>query len=428
MKTESQKPTTALILGAGSRGALVYAGFALSHPYLFKVTGVAEPIDERRKALAAEHHIDPANCFTDWREALAGGRRIADVVCVCTQDQMHVEPVLAALELGYHVLLEKPMATNAADCMRIVRAVEKSGSMLSIAHVLRYTPFFQRIRHILDSGMIGRLVSIQHNENVGYFHYSHSYVRGNWRRADQSSPMILAKSCHDLDILRWLAGSPVAKLSSFGSLLHFTSENRPVGAPDRCLDNCPHHASCPYYAPKIYLTGNTGWPVNVISLDTSFAMVYKALQEGPYGRCVYACDNDVVDHQVVSLEFDNAVTAVFTMGAFNGEGSRTIKLMGTKGELHGHFEKGEIIVQRFGAGEVLRYSLTDDKAGHGGGDDAFLQSFLQALRLQNKTANLTDATESLESHLMAFMAEEARLSGKVVEFSCQTQIYHFPRA
>ena len=192
----------------------------------------------------------------------------------------------------------------------------KRGKVLSVCHVLRYTPFFSKIKELLDKGCIGRLISIQHNENVGYWHYAHSFVRGNWRNSEDSSPMILAKSCHDMDIMLWLAGADCRSISSYGSLTHFKSENAPEGAPYRCMDGCPVQNECPYYAPRLYLTENTSWPTSVISADTGIEARTKALREGPYGRCVYRCDNNVVDHQVVAIEFKNDVTAVFTMSAF----------------------------------------------------------------------------------------------------------------
>lgn len=257
------------------------------------------------------------------------------------------------------------------ECIRMGERARQSGLVFSICHVLRYTRFFGTIKQMLEEGRIGRLMSIQHNENVGYWHQAHSFVRGNWRNADETSPMILAKSCHDMDILLWLAGDSCTNVASFGSLSHFTPENAPAGAPKRCLDGCPAAEDCLYYAPKTYLTDEDNWMKLAISGDQSYEGRLKAIQEGPYGRCVYHCDNNVVDHQVVSMEFRNEVTAVFTMSAFTKECSRMIKLMGTEGEIRGAMEKNEIELIRFDRNEPEQISLEapGGHAGHGGGDE-----------------------------------------------------------
>jgi predicted dehydrogenase len=248
---------------------------------------------------------------------------------------------------------------------------------------------------------------------------AHSFVRGNWRNSDKSSPMILQKSCHDMDILRWLIGADCSNISSFGELTYFKAENAPEGAPLMCLDGCKHKNECAYYAPKFYLTEDTDWPTSAISNDHSYEARVKALKEGPYGRCVYHCDNNVVDHQVVSMEFTNGVTAAFTMCAFTNEISRTIKLMGTEGEIRGAMEKNEIEVKNFASGTTDVIHLQEGKAGHGGGDDGIMKDFISLLQSQKTDVDYC-IDDSVHSHLMAFAAEKSRLEKKIVNMAKYT--------
>lgn len=408
------KKVTVAIIGAGLRG-VNYLEYALQHPNELQVVAVAEPVVERRESFQARHSIPDDRCFENWDDFFAMPK-LADAVLICTQDKQHFDPTMKALEAGYHVLLEKPMSPDAKECLLMGEKAAQLNRVFSICHVLRYTNFFSTIKGLLDNETIGNLMSITHNENVGFWHQAHSFVRGNWSRKEDSSPMILAKSCHDLDILLWLAGSECVRVSSFGSLSHFTSSQAPAGAPLRCLDGCPVADDCLYYAPKHYLTEDTNWPTSAISNDLSYSARYKALEEGPYGRCVYHCDNDVVDHQVVNMEFANSVTVAFSMSAFTRDVSRTIKLMGTKGEIRGAMEKNEIEVIHFGSGKVERISFEDmgGHVGHGGGDMGLLKDFLKLVREDGKVQGLTSANQSIQSHLMAFAAEKSRIDGNSV--------------
>ncbi|CAH0119987.1 Putative oxidoreductase YteT [Paenibacillus sp. CECT 9249] len=408
------KKVKVAVIGAGQRGE-VYAGYAIGHPLEMEVVAVADPDRPRRMKFQEAHGIADDLCFDHW-DSLLDRPQLADAVFICTQDQMHFDPTMKALAAGYHVLLEKPMSTTPDECVKMAGQGRKYDRIFSICHVLRYTPFFGTIKRLLDERKIGDLVSIQHNENVGYWHQAHSFVRGNWRKKADSSPMILAKSCHDLDILLWLAGGECTYLSSFGSLKHFTAENAPEGAPSRCLDGCPAAKSCAYYAPKIYLTDRVDWPTSTITNDVSYQGRLKALQEGPYGRCVYHCDNDVVDHQVVNMEFAGGITAAFTMSAFTNECGRTIKLMGTKGEIRGAMEKNEIEVTYFETGftETISLHVQGGHVGHGGGDHRLVEDFLALVRGDGAGKALTTAATSLQSHMMAFAAEESRLTKQVI--------------
>jgi len=360
--------------------------------------------------------------FSDWKD-LAAKEKFADAAVITTQDAMHVEPAIAFAEKGYHLLLEKPMAPDEAGCRAIVEAVKKAGVMLAVCHVSRYTPHTQTLKKILDDGAVGEIVCIQRFEPVGYWHQAHSFVRGNWRNEEESSFMLLAKSCHDLDWLRYIMGVPCKAVSSFGSLKHFRKEEQPKGAASRCVD-CSEdvEANCAFSAMKIYLRdrldkGHTGWPVNVLTPDTSKEGVMEALKTGPYGRCVYECDNDVVDNQVVNFLFEGGKTASFTMTAFTEASGRKTRIVGTKGEV---YTDGQVI-------EVFDF-LTDEKktidtaatasditGGHGGGDYGIMESFVDAVASNDPSKILSGPEETLESHVMVFRAEEARRKQSVVK-------------
>jgi len=403
-------------VGAGDRGS-GYATYAREHPDLARVVGVAEPRDFYRNEMAATYDIAPDNVFTDWRQA-AERDKLADAVIIATQDAMHTEPALAFAAKGYHMLLEKPMAPNAADCRRIVSAVESDGTIFAVGHVMRYTAYTQTLKALLDSGRIGEVVSIQHFEPVGYWHQAHSFVRGNWGNEGDSSSMLLAKSCHDLDWLHYMMGVSCTRVSSFGSLMHFTRDNQPAGAADRCLD-CAVEPTCPYSAKRIYLgrlaNGQAGWPVDVVTPDLTAEGLTEALRTGPYGRCVYACDNDVVDHQVVNMEFDGGRTATFTMTAFNQAGHRKTRLFGTKGEITGDGNTLHVFDFLTDRTEVIDTEAPEAGilGGHGGGDYGLMSAFIDAVASGDRTRILSGPAETLESHLMVFAAERARRNGTV---------------
>lgn len=411
------KRIDAALIGAGARGAGSYGNYALKYPNEIRFIAVAEPDEAKRERFADLHHIAAELRFRSWEELL-DRPRLCEALLICTQDRMHFMPTMAALELGYDILLEKPISPDPAECVQLGEVSERLGRILMICHVLRYTPFFAAIKTILDEGRIGRIISVQHNENVGYWHQAHSFVRGAWRNLQESSPMILAKSCHDMDILHYLIGTACVRVSSFGSLSHFTAKNAPAGATARCTDGCAVESVCPYSALRIYLTAPTsGWPVSVLGPgDLSPADRLRALEEGPYGRCVYHCDNDVVDHQVVNLEFENEVTAAFTMCGFTTKMSRTLKIMGTRGEIRGLMEDGRNLVEvsDFATGQRTVIQTDGAAEGHGGGDEGLMRAFVRQIRGTDHNQTVTSAKTSIHSHLMAFAAEESRLTGRVI--------------
>lgn len=412
------KKTKVVLLGAGDRGT-IYANYIKDHKDEVEIVAVAEPIKERRENIQKMFNLEDKYVFLSWEQALNIGK-IGDVVIVSTQDRMHYEPTMKALELGYHVLLEKPMSPDLKECIDMVNKAEEKKLHLLVCHVLRYTEFFKELKKILDNKEIGELITIQHIENVGYYHQAHSFVRGNWRNKEESAPMILAKCCHDLDLMYWYANSDCESLASYGSTKHFKAECAPEGAAKRCLD-CDIK-DCPYDARKIYFkciqdaatqdsntTSTRHWPASTITEDLSREGITKALKEGPYGRCVYHCDNNVVDNQVISLNFKNGVTVAFTMTAFTAKVSRITRFMGTHGEVRANTETNKIEIYNFKDDSVRVIDVKEPDSGHGGGDSGIMRDFLDLVNTDKVEGRYTTGKVSIASHVIALLAEESRL-------------------
>ncbi len=412
--------TKLVIIGLGSRGKNAYGTELLTLQDRAEVVAVADPNEERLKIGGDEHGVPAERRFRSAEELLAQPK-LADAALICTQDRQHVRHAVAALRKGYDVLMEKPVSPLLSELQEIVRVAREEKRRVVVCHVLRYTPFFHLIKETVDSGRLGRIVNIQALENVRYWHQAHSFVRGNWRRSEDTSPMILAKCCHDLDYLIWLCGSRCEKVSSFGSLVHFRPENAPEGAAKRCLDGCKAKETCPYDAEKIYiynkdtgvLDGNKDWPVDILSENPTEETIREAIRTGPYGRCVYACDNDVVDNQIVNMQMENGAALSLMMCAFTSIGGRTIKVMGTMGDLWGDMNRNIIRICEFGKEpEIIDLGKPkNDFNDHGGGDRGLILSFLDYLEGKAADSTITTLETSIESHLAALAAEESRLKG-----------------
>ena len=406
------------ICGCGSRGLDAYAPYAKLHPDRMEVTAGADPRPERLEKLRAGYGVAAERCFASDEELLAQPK-LADVMIVATQDRTHVKNALAALDRGYHVLLEKPISPELNECIALREKARETGRAVVVCHVLRYTRFYAALHELLAQGAVGKVQTIDATENIAYWHFAHSFVRGNWRREDETSPMILAKCCHDMDLFRWLAGQRCLAVQSFGSLDWFRRENAPAGAADRCLD-CPVSGRCIYDARRLYLTdphcgyervGND-WPVNVVATDPDEAKLLAALRTGPYGRCVYRCDNDVADHQTVHMLFETGITGSFTVSAFTDRCYRTVKITGTAGQIEGNMAENKLLLQPLGGqGRVIDLNAPDEAfSGHGGGDYGLLDS-LFALLDAGRADGLTSVEASVESHVMALAAEWSRTHG-----------------
>jgi len=410
------EPVEAVVIGAGLRGRDTYGAYALDNPDQLRVVAVAEPDPELLQVFSEAHRLPPERCFRDWRELLSQPR-LAPVAVIATPDHVHAEPAVAAIERGYDVLLEKPIAPGPADCLRVVEAADAAGRLLQIGHCLRYSAFYSRVHEIMASGRLGRLMNLTMAEHVGFWHMTHSFVRGKWGNTKHAAPMILAKCCHDLDLMGWFVDRPCLRVASFGSLRHFRPEDAPSGAPERCTDGCPVEETCVHSALRFYLKEFAWWPWSDVSLATDLESRRRALEKGPYGRCVYRSGNDVVDHQVLALEFEDGVTATFTMHGFAAVPSRTIRASGSLGELRGSFEKGEIEVHMHGelSPEVIRIPF--EAAGHGGGDQALIRHFVDVVRRNASDEVLASGRVALESHLVAFAAERSRLERQPIEMA-----------
>jgi predicted dehydrogenase len=418
----AKQPVTAIIIGAGGRG-MGYAQFAQVHPERLRIVGVAEPREWYRNEMKRLYDIAEENIFTDWAQA-TNRHKFADAVIICTQDSMHADPAVAFSDLGYAILLEKPMAPTMVECERIIDAVHRNHSLFAVAHVMRYTRYTQMLKSIVDAGEIGDIVSLQHLEPVGYWHQAHSFVRGHWRNESQSSSMLLAKSCHDLDWIRYILATECLSVSSFGSLIHFQKSEKPAKAKNalRCLD-CDYEPECPYSAKKIYISrvkeGNLGWPVNVLTPDPSEDSILEALKHGPYGRCVYECDNTVVDHQVVNMWFKGGKSAVFTMTAFTKADHRKTRLFGTRGEIYGDGNTIEIFDFLTDQTRKIDTNAADSSVlgGHGGGDYGLMDHFVSAVSQNNPDLILSGPDESLETHRMVFASEQSRHEHRIVDLA-----------
>ncbi|EET58673.1 oxidoreductase, NAD-binding domain protein [Marvinbryantia formatexigens DSM 14469] len=419
------------LAGLGSRGKDTYARAAKAFPDKMQIVAIADVNPLKVKMVAEEYGI-PENCCYASAEEMLAEPRLADVMFITTQDRQHVPQAVAALRKGYHLLLEKPISPELSECREIVKVAKECDRKVVVCHVLRYTPVFRKVKEILDSGVLGDIVDINASENVGWFHMAHSFVRGNWRNSEESSPMILQKCCHDMDLYLWLANKKCKSLSSFGSTYLFKEEKAPEGCAARCLDGCRVKEKCPYDAEAIYLdnewigarTGHAGWPLNVLTETPTPESVEQALKTGPYGRCVYHCDNNVPDHQVVNLNMTDGSTMSFSMCGFTADFARHAQFCGTRGEMKvtmGSWDAQDDVIEVSLYGTKLQTQtiwaseLADDFSGHGGGDLVMVEEFLDIL-LGNReeSPSITSLEASVESHYCALAAEQSRLQGGAV--------------
>jgi predicted dehydrogenase len=432
------RPITLALIGAGARGELNLATLARRHGDLMQFVAVAERDDERRESFVRRFGIPKENAFADWRDLFARPR-LADAVVNALPCRLHYDSTIAGLRSGYHTFLEKPMALTAGQCVHLTREAEARRLVLMIALQSRYNRIYSRVRALQDDGVVGRLMNIDCAENIGYWHFLLAYVRGIHHRQNMSHSFLLAKGVHDLDLVCWYAGAPAKKVSSFGSLSFFNAANAPAGAPERCLDGCPVFDQCEFNAykqfvdpgrpdiPWLLLTGQSWGAVrdfvgnprfrtiaSVIVHDIGRESVMRMLRETPYGKCAYRSANDVVDHQTVSIEFANEVVASYQLTGFSLAWERTLNLHGTKGEIRSADFSGRLETRTYNPARVKRERIRYHGIVHGGGDETILVRFAEAVR-RDDPAVLTNARNSLESHLLCFAAEEARTTGAVVD-------------
>lgn len=407
---------TAITLGAGARGN-VYGGYAAKFPNELSIVGVAEPIEFRNNKYSKKHNIEEARRFKTWEDVFKVPK-FADAIIIAMPDNLHHASCLQALALGYHVLLEKPIAQTEKECREILAAAKKYNRIVAVCHVLRYAPYFVTLKKLIHNGAIGDLISIQHFEPIQHIHMSHSFVRGNWHNSRETTPIIIAKSCHDLDILRWLVGKPAKRIAAFGGLKWFKRENEPKGAADRCLD-CKAEKDCPYSALKIYHDkGSWNYTLDLPEDKTKHAEVITSrLKTTNYGRCVYRMENDQCDHYVANIEFEGGVTAAFSMEAFTGYHGRRTRVMGSMGDIVG--DMTTFTHTDFRTGKSTTYDVNSFQEGiyathgHGGGDFGLARNWVHAIAKQDATVLTSTIEASIESHLMGFAAEKSRKKGTI---------------
>lgn len=413
------KPVTAITLGAGSRGT-VYGNYAASFPDQIKIVGVAEPIPFRNDKYAKKHNIPDTHRFQTWEDVLSKPK-MADAVIISMPDNLHYEPCMKALNLGYDILLEKPIAPTEKECRAILALAKKTGRIVAVCHVLRYAPYFVKMKELIEKGAIGEVISVQHFEPIEHTHMAHSYVRGNWHNAKETTPIILAKSCHDLDIMKWVLNKRAKKIVAMGDLKWFRKENAPEGSTARCTDGCKVERECPYSAIKEYVdrnsrTGVLDIPENVTDRK---AAIREKLTTTNYGRCVYRMENDQPDHYITSIQFENNITASFSMEAFTAYHGRRTRIMGSMGDLVG--DMTELVLHDFKTRKETKFiPKAEDvegykNSGHGGGDWLLVRDFVQAVSQKNPALLTSTIDDSIESHIMGFMAEVSRKQGKVMD-------------
>ena len=401
---------TIAILGLGARGGNIYAE-CLKNNKKAKVVAVCDINKEKVAKLKAFFDLTDDQCFFDQDELLKEKR--ADGIIIAHDDDDHYDSAIKALDLGYDILIEKPISPNPLECLEIADKAIKLNKKVIVAHVLRYAPFYDTIKKIITSKKIGDIIDLSQTENVGFWHYAHSFVRGNWNNSNTSSPMILAKCCHDLDMINYLLDKECLSLSSIGNLKFFTKENKPQGATHRCTDGCPHLSTCAYNAIKVYIDNavdnNNGWLSQYISVDQSKESILNGLKTGPYGICVWDCDNNVVDHQTVLMQYEDGITATLNMNIFSKDCFRELRIAGTEGEIIAN-DRDNIIKVNCWNGETQTIDINElypKMIGHGNGDVVLTDRFVDMLAREN--AHVENIDQSISSHINAFAAEKSRL-------------------
>lgn len=410
---ESRRPVSIVAIGAGNR-TNKYLEYVKQHPDKVKLVGVVELNDIRRKHVADCFSLDASQCFVDYRDFFQHPVE-ADAVMICTPENMHFEPTMQAIERGYHILLEKPIAQTLEECMLIAQAARKHGVLVSVCHVLRYHPYFMKIKELVDSGELGNIISINHRTSVGLDRTAHGFVRGLWRKEAVTNPMLMSKCCHDIDFLLWLTKTPCRKLTSFGSLRWFKEKNAPEGSAARCVD-CKVESRCPFSAVDLYRV-RRDWIANfdVPEGKTIDEVIEEQLRYGLYGRCVYRCDNDVVDHQIVSMEMESEVTINFSMDVFTVKDNRETHICLTEGEIDGDETRLKVCRFRGAKEEVYDFSDLAHQPFHAGADLNIVADFIDAIQ-KNRRNVVTSIEQSVESHRICFEAERSRKEQRTILF------------
>lgn len=427
------KPITAIIVGAGHR-SFVYSELAKTNPEMLKIVGVADPNPIRRKKAMDYFGFKEDMCFENAEE-LAKKGKLADTVINGTMDEQHLETAVPLLDAGYDMLLEKPFAPNEEEMRQIVNCAKKNNSKVMICHVLRYTPFYYAIKERIVNGEIGDIINIQTTEHVSYHHLSTSYIRGKWANSDKChTSMLLAKCCHDLDIIMWMMSETKPKqISSFGGKFQFKPENAPKEAGTICMKDCPLVDTCVYSTKRLYIDHPDRWAFYVwdalegkknVTIEDKIALMKS---DSPYARCIYKCDNNVVDHQSVLINFESGATGTHNMVGGSAEPRREIHIIGTKGEIFGNFEESKFTVLKIDPSpdahneecdvEEVDLRVTGDMVGayggHGGGDERLAADFVKFIRGEKPSLACTSIFDSVAGHLSVYLADKSRENGGI---------------
>ena len=427
------KQISVVLVGAGNR-ANVYAKLALKEPEKMKVVGVVDPDPLRIKAAVDLYNIPEENCFSCVDEFVKRDK-FADAVINGTMDDIHVETSIPVLKKGYDMLLEKPFAVNEDELRRLVNVANEEGRKVLICHVLRYTPFYSAIKKHVMNGEIGDIISIEMCEHVSYHHMAVSYVRGKWRSEKVChAPMLLAKSCHDVDLMMWMMNHTKPRsVVSFGSDFQFVPEKKPEGAGSRCMVDCPYVKECRFSSETNYIDHPRRWSQYTWTcLEAEGGReapherkVESMKTDNPYGKCVWDCERDGnVDHQAVIINFANGATGTFSMVGGTAIPERNIHIVGTLGEIKGTFETSKYTIKMADANSdtahtVTEYDLnitgdmTGAHSGHGGGDIRLSRDFVNYLNGEEPSISCTEINDSTVSHLVVFKAEKSRKNGTI---------------
>ncbi|HHT83873.1 MAG: Gfo/Idh/MocA family protein [Christensenellales bacterium] len=403
------------VLGLGQRGSGYIRILSLFCKDM-KLVAVCDNYAIRTDQIAKKYKVPQK--FYDDKEFFAQGK-IADALIIATQDRDHYRHCKMAMDAGYDkILVEKPVSPIMEENIELLELSQKKNVQIVVCHVLRYSKYYKLIKQTIADGVIGDIVTINHTENIGYFHFAHSYVRGNWHNTKFAAPMIMAKCCHDFDLLHWFINKPCLAVSSFGNLKHFTKENMPEGAADRCIDckveNCPFNAEDLYIRDSVFKATFLKYAGRIITGKSGSTKEerYNALKESNYGKCVYKCDNNVVDHQIVNMCFADGVTASHTVTAFSDKFYRRTQISGTKGEIISNDYDGKLFIRVYkGPSKIIRTKLIKG-LGHIDGDINLIKEW--CLLIQGKLeddSNITYLKDTIPSHEIVLKAEESRLKG-----------------
>lgn len=421
---------TAIIVGAGHR-AMTYAALSEIIPNDFKIVGVADLDPLRCQKVKELYGFSNDMCFSSSEELMKKDK-LADVIINGTMDADHVPTTIPMLEKGYDVLLEKPFAINNEEVELLADAVKRTGRKVMICHVLRYAPFYVKIKELINNGTIGEIINIQTSEHVSYHHVANCFIRGKWRRKDLGgTSMLVQKCCHDIDLICWfLSGISPIKVSSFGSRSFFNREHAPENSGEYCLNDCPLEHTCTYSCRKLNLDHIERWAAyvwrDIEHIENPTFQDYEQellRRDNPYGRCVWKLDNDVVDRQSVMVEFSNGATATHNMVAGTARPCRKIHIVGSKGEIDGVMDDNsftlKLIDTQLGYTEQV-FNLNDEGdtsgafGGHGGGDMRLAIDFYELVSGKAPSISCTLLEDSLNGHRLAFAADIARESGKII--------------